>query len=324
MTSVLDSPLSRTRSSHNSEPASQQLRATTAAVRVSFTAFGVRKSLTPAQKAQAAEPFGAQQNFLSAGKKLLDTQHPAFRGVTQVRGKISQYWKAHSLPYPEPGIRLIRRDFLEPFSRRLEEYREELREAVITLDQHYDELRQLARRRLGSLFDPADYPPALTGWFDVEWEFPSVEPPDYLRRLNPELFRQEQQRIAARFDEAVQLAEQAFVGELQELISHLSERLSGRQDGRPKIFRDSAVTHLRDFFNRFRSLSIGSQEEFEALVGQTEALLHGIEPAQLRSDAGLRQQLQSKLREVETELSSLVIDRPRRKLVRSAGGGESA
>ncbi len=314
MTSVLDSPTSATQDS------SDELRQATAAVRLSFTSFGVRKALTPAQKAQAAEPFGAQEKFLSAGKKLLDTQHPAFRGVTQVRGQIGQYWKAHSLPYPEPGIRLIRRDFVDTFSHRLEEFREELREAVITLDQQYEELLTLAQRRLGSLFDPGDYPSSLQGWFDVEWEFPSVEPPDYLRRLNPELFRQEQQRISARFEEAVQLAEQAFVGELQQLIGHLSERLSGRKDGKPKIFRDSAVTHLRDFFERFRSLSIGSQAEFEALVQQTELLVQGVEPAQLRNDDQLRQRLKTQLHGVESELTAFLIDRPRRKLVRPNGG----
>lgn len=320
MTSVLDPPT--TPGTTPLQQSSRELRQATAAVRLSFTSFGVRKALTPAQKAQAAEPFGAQEKFLSAGKKLLDTQHPAFRGVTQVRGKIGQYWKAHSLPYPEPGIRLIRRDFVDPFSHRLEEFREELREAVITLDQAYDELRTLARRRLGSLYDPADYPNSLRGWFDVEWEFPSVEPPEYLRRLNPELFRQEQQRIAARFDEALHLAEQAFVGELQQLIAHLSERLSGRKDGRPKIFRDTAVTHLRDFFERFRNLSIGSPEEFEALVRQTESLLQGIEPSALRGDGQLRHRLHSELQQVETQLSEFLIDRPRRKLLRHPGAGE--
>jgi hypothetical protein len=48
-----------------------------AAVRVSLTWFGTRKSLTAEQKAEAAEPFGAEANFISAGKKLLDTKHRA-------------------------------------------------------------------------------------------------------------------------------------------------------------------------------------------------------------------------------------------------------
>ncbi len=41
-------------------------------------------------------------------KKLLDTKHPAFKTVTAIRGKVQSYWKSLSLPYPEPGVRLIR------------------------------------------------------------------------------------------------------------------------------------------------------------------------------------------------------------------------
>jgi hypothetical protein len=44
-----------------------------AAVRVSINWFGTRKTLTAEQKSQAAESFGAEGTFLSAGKKLLDT-----------------------------------------------------------------------------------------------------------------------------------------------------------------------------------------------------------------------------------------------------------
>src|SRR5438874_4079105 len=93
------------------EPASptpaQRLRASTAAVRVSLRWLGVRKTLTPEQKNQAAESFGAEGDFLSARKKLLDTTHPAYKAVTAVRGQIVQFWKSMSLPYPEPGVRLI-------------------------------------------------------------------------------------------------------------------------------------------------------------------------------------------------------------------------
>jgi adenine/guanine phosphoribosyltransferase-like PRPP-binding protein len=42
------------------------------AVRLSFTWFGTRKTLSQEQKAEAADAFGADGPFLSAGKKLLE------------------------------------------------------------------------------------------------------------------------------------------------------------------------------------------------------------------------------------------------------------
>ena len=100
--------LNRPTASRPSLAPAEQLRSTMAALRVSFTWFGIRKTLTPEQKTQAAEPFRAEGQFLSAGKKLLDSKHPAFRAVNAVKHEISAYWRGVSLPFPEPGVRLIR------------------------------------------------------------------------------------------------------------------------------------------------------------------------------------------------------------------------
>ena len=229
-TTLLEEPIVRPSTSP-----SQRLRTTMAAVRMSLSWFGIRKTLTAEQKTQAADTFGAEGAFLSAGKKLLDTAHPAFKAVTAVKGRIVALWKSMSLPYPEPGIRLIRQDQIEAFNTQIESLKGELDEAVRQLDQHYAELKSAARDRLGSLYNPADYPGGLLGLFQVAWDYPSVEPADFLAQLNPEIYRQECERVAARFDEAVQLAEQAFIGELQDLVSHLTERLNGQADTGPEV-----------------------------------------------------------------------------------------
>ena len=65
--------------------------------------------------ALAAGAFNADGPFLSAGKKLLDTRHNAFRAVTAVRGKAQLYWRAMTLPFPEPGVRLIRQQAVDDF-----------------------------------------------------------------------------------------------------------------------------------------------------------------------------------------------------------------
>ncbi len=117
----------------------QRPHAAFAAVRVSFAWLGVRKTLTRDQKNQAADTFGAEGQYLSAAKKLMDTQHPAFRAVTAVRNRIVAHWRGSSLPYPEPGIRLIRQDAIENFDDRMTRMRDELAEAATALDRQYDD-----------------------------------------------------------------------------------------------------------------------------------------------------------------------------------------
>ncbi len=287
-----------------------------AAVRLSFTWFGTRKTLSAAQKNQAAHTFGAEGAFLSAGKKLIDTQHPSFKAVTAVRTRILAYFTGITLPYPEPSIRLIRQGDIQTFDVQLTTLKAELDEAVEQLDECYADLKEAARDRLGSLFNEGDYPASLQGLFGVEHDFPSVEPPDYLRQLNPELYQQECQRVTARFDEAVQLAEQAFTDELAKLVSHLCERLSGNEDNKPKVFRDSAVVNLSEFFERFRVLNIGSNEQLDSLVDQVQGIVRGVKPQQLRDQQSLRQHVAMELSAVTSVLDGLLVDRPRRNILR--------
>jgi hypothetical protein len=238
MTSVLDEPRSQSASA-----ASDRLRAAMAAARLSFNWLGVRKSLSSSQKDQAADSFGAEGKYLSAGKKLLDTSHPAFKAVTSIRGQTIAYWKGISLPFPEPGIRLIRQGSIDEFNDRIAVFGNEL-------------------------------------------------------------------------DEAVQLAEQAFIEELARLVDHLSERLSGSADGKPKVFRDSAVTNMAEFFERFRSLNVRSNEQLDELVGNAQRVVSGVEPQDLRDSQALRQTLSTQMAAVQAGLDQLLVDRPRRNIQR--------
>ena len=315
-TSVSELPSATTAS------AARRLRTTMAAVRLSFVWFGVRKSLSPQQKEEAADSFGAEGSYLSAAKKLFDTKHPAFKAVTAVRGRALNLWKGLSLPYPEPGLRLIRQDDVPVFDVQMTTIRAELDEAVEQLNERYGELRAAARNRLGRLFNSADYPDTLVGLFQVEHDFPSVEPPEYLRELSPELFQQEQARVQERFSEAVRLAEEAFTGEFANLVSHLTERLSGTDDGKPKVFRDSAIENLSEFFQRFRTLNVRSSEQLDQLVEQARQIVRGVEPQTLRDNSLLRQQVAGQLSSVQAQIDGMMVDRPRRRILRSTATTE--
>ena len=122
--------------------------------------------------------------------------------------------------------------------------------------------------------------------------------------------------MQARFDEAVALAEQAFIEELSKLVEHLGERLSGDVDGKTKVFRDTAVTNLSEFFQRFQTLNIRSNEQLDDLVQRAQSVLHGVEPQQLRNNSSLRQRLVTQLASVQSSLDGLMVDRPRRNILR--------
>lgn len=305
--------------------AAETLIADFRATRVSFTCWGVKRALSDDQKSQAADAFGADAGFLSAGKKIIDTKHKAYSAVSKIKSRLAREWHECTLPYPEPGLRLIREQDVLVFNDRLEAGRVELLAAVKDLNEVYYDLRWAAREKLGSLYNDSDYPQSLIGLFDVAWEFPNVTPPEYLRMLNPKLYEAERQRIVARFDEAVTLAEQAFIGEFEQLVSHLAERLTGtNDDGKPKAFKDSTITNLRDFFEKFSHMSIKSNDQLETLVDQAKALVSGVDPATIRPEAGevtaaqqvLRDHIAQNVGQIAEQLGSMMVNKPRRRIIR--------
>lgn len=294
----------------------ERLQNETTAVRLKIHWPGVRKTLSQDQTRQAAGTFDADIKSVSASKKLLDTGHPAFRAVSAVRTQAADYWKQLTLPYVEPGMRLIRRRDITAFDDRMSTVRDELAAAVEQLERHYDEMIDQARERLGDLFDAGDYATNLRDQFGIEWDYPSVAPPEYLLRVSPQLYYSECERVQQRFDEAVRLAEQAFADELGQLVSHLAERLSGEADGSPKVFRDSAVTNLLDFFDRFQRLNIRSDEGLDRLVERARGIVTNVSPQDLRDRVPMRLRVADQLAAVESSLDDWMTDRPRRSILR--------
>ena len=286
------------------------------ACRVRFKWYGTSKALTDFQKKQAAESFGADGKAISAAKRLIDTRHENYKSLTSIKSQINKFWRDSSLPYPEPGIRLIRNEAVDEFDSALASFKLELENGVLVLDNHFAELKEAARQRLGSLFDLTDYPSSLADEFEVSWDFPSVEAPDYLRRLSPEIYRQECERVQSQFANAVSLAEQMFQEQLAELVEHLVERLATDKSGKQKTFRDSTITNLNDFFTRFQQLNIGSNEELEHLVERAQVIVRGVDPQRLRDNDTLRQHIATQMSVVQSSLDGLVVDRPRRNIIR--------
>jgi hypothetical protein len=149
----------------DTESPAQRLRRIAAAVRVSLHWWGVHRALTAQQKEEFGSVTSADARFLTAGKKLIDVRHEAFRKLTSIKTRIGYYWRGICLPYVENGVRLIRQSDIEGFVHTMEGFRDELTQAETDLAAVYDQVKADARHRLGRLYNPADYPPEIHDLF---------------------------------------------------------------------------------------------------------------------------------------------------------------
>ena len=133
--------------------------------------------------------------------------------------------------------------------------------------------------------------------------------------FNPELYAQEQTRIQQRFENAVALAEDAFAEQLSEMVSHLIERLTDAPDGQPKIFKATAIDNFKEFYENFRRMNVRSNPQLETLISQANNLVSGVTAKDVRNSKTLRQNLTHQMGELQTTLSTLITEAPRRRIM---------
>jgi hypothetical protein len=87
-------------------------------------------------------------------------------------------------------------------------------------------------------------------------------------------------------------------------------------DGWPTIQSRGSLENLTAFFERFRQLKVRSNVQLDQLVADAQRTIRGIEPQALREDVGLRQHVATEMSRVQSVLDGLLIDRPRRNILR--------
>lgn len=291
---------------------SDLLREQFAAVKLRTKWWGITKAVDDFARGKMAKAVEADPSEVHAKKYLVNTKTPAYRACTAVRSQAKAWVKDNTLPFPEDGIRLLKRDALAAFSNKMACFTAQLDQAVAALQDAYWDIRQERKTALAGMFREGDYPLTLTDQFSIWSEFPSIEPPNYLQDHNERIWQQEQQRCAARLDEAVTLAEQSLTDEFQKVLTHLVDRLGYDEMGEAKKFRDGSIDNLRGFFDKFRNLSLGSNEQLDELVNAAQAILGDTRPEMLRSAPNVRDVVRQGMTAISERLDSLMIRRPSR------------
>jgi hypothetical protein len=78
-----------------------------------------------------------------------------------------------------------------------------------------------------------------------------------------------------------------------------------------------------DFCERFRSLNVRSNQQLDELVAQAQRTVRGVAAQDLRDGPSVRQEVATQLARVQTTLDEMLVERPRRRILRNAtAGGE--
>ena len=144
---------------------------------------------------------------------------------------------------------------------------------------------QAARNRLGTMYDPDDYPEAyeLHSRFDINVEFiPVPDAKDFRVDVSEEAAAEIRLQITESVNARQTQAVKDCYRRVQDVVSKLYERLSVED----AVFKDSLINNARDLMAVLPGLNITQDPELDALHQEISALL--VSPQTLRNNPAAR------------------------------------
>lgn len=251
--------------------------------------------------------------FVAASKRLIDGK--ALAEVESIRSEARAWLYSQSLPFPLDGAVFVPTSEIERIDRELVKYQARYVEAVEAFCADYPTLREAARVQLGTLYSASDYPVNVRDRFAFGWQFITLAPPSEAQLVSPKLVAQEREKFQSLMANAAQGAVAELRTRFAACVDHVVERLTGeREDGKPKVFKDTLIVNVRDFLDGFEALNVCDDRQLRELVESTRTHLDGVEPGDLRKSESLRAHVAKQMGNVQTALDGMIVDRPTRKL----------
>lgn len=257
-----------------------------------WSGFKVDKKATN----EVNEANNADRDAGRYNKRLLDKE--ALAPIANAISSARTFHYDRTLPWSDEGARLLPAIAYMDYSAQVMAKKATFFAAVDTFVNEYQAHIDAARKRLGSLFNEADYLPAaeVRRRFGFELVISPVPAGEDFRvaigDAQAALIRAE---IEERAEKQLQAAVADIYRRISEHVGRMAEKLvayqpsSGKGDKAQGVFRDSLVENLRDLVLVLPSLNITSDPHLSAIAKRMEAELIQHDATELRENPELRQ-----------------------------------
>lgn len=216
---------------------------------------------------------------------------------------------AMTTPWSDLGMRATTTAmYINKYESAMSEAQTEFFRLVKTFLDAYDWEIQNAQIKLGSLFNPDEYPTrdALASKFRFRYTaMPMPTAGDWRVDANNETAAYLKEKYEAYFNEQLTTAMGDIWKRAHDALSKMSERLDYANPESKKIFRDSLVDNVHDIIDLMTHCNIANDPTMVKAQHTLEMALRGVTPDALREDAYLRAQTKRQVDEVIKALPSL-------------------
>ena len=257
----------------------------------------------------------ADKDLLRVSKRIIDCEE--FTAIQGAVTNLKHYLRNRSVPgvqFIKSGIYPIPLAKVEEIDARVNEFVAQYNGRVVKFLEVYEARANESRDRLKVLGNNADYPPVekVRQAFGIATEYVTMGPPSSLGSVSKEIYIRETKRIREICTNATEQARDAMRLIVQELVTHSIERLTPGPEGKPKVFKKSMISNMKEFIDGFGDRNITDDAELSTLVEQMRGIMAGKTADSLRTDATMRQDVAEQMLKVKSALDTMVQDKPSR------------
>jgi hypothetical protein len=277
---------------------------------------------TKRKLAKDAVRTDSDPNLITASKEILDSK--TVREISSLQSTLRADIARLSFPAIglKRGVYAVAPLLVERVDQLIEQAKGQMTLLVAKLEQEYPDLKQKARERLGTNYNERDYPSfeKLRGAFRIDSRYITFGTPSELEGISREIYERELAKGKAQAQEQKVMYQEAMREEFLALVSHMQERLTGvetdgKRMGKPKIFKESMVGNLENFFDVFDAKNELAQDSgLQEVVAQARALTKGLDPKKLRSDQDIRKAISEGFDKVKDQMDTMLKEKPVRKI----------
>ncbi len=254
----------------------------------------------------------ADKDMVGVSKTLLDSED--FKAIARHDGETRLWICSRALPglLFRSGVYLIPDGLVASVDEYLETRKSERHELIEAFIAVYPEKVEQARESLKALFNPMDYPESdrVRTAFGMEHVWAEFGTPGRLNSISSAIMKRERDKAALKLESAAEECRSALRQGFAQLVDHMADRLSNPE----KIFRDTLVTNFKDFLTTFSFRNICDDQDLQDLVGKARTMLDGVTPEHLREEVKIRQRVAQTMEQINTQLDTMIVNRPKRKI----------
>jgi len=253
-------------------------------VRLSISQWTARK-FDKAATAKVAADYSVDSTAGRYNKVLIAKE--AIQSITQATSAARTFHYINTLPWDDGGGRILPAANFLTYSKEMRKLKEQFEKAIRDFIGNYDAYRTEASKKLGKMFNPADYP----GTQEIAAKFKfgtDIEPipssGDFRVTLQDSDANKIKKELEARVTERVAEATRDLYVRLNDVLGKFAEKLADKG----AVFRDSLVENIVDLVNLLPKLNVGNDAKLDSLCKETKKKLCALEPESLRCEDGTR------------------------------------